>query len=236
MWRDGAVVSFRALVPERNVVAMNNGRAEVREHERRRRARADPRGGARAVRGFSRRVLARARPRARLSERVRGRADQGRLPRRADPGGIRRQRPEHDGGGRHHGGDPRVGLQRRRLPRADVHHGHGAAARQRRAEGALPARHRQGRVAAAGVRRHRADLRHRHAQPAHHRGARRQRRLRRQRPEDLDLARRAFRPDAAARPHHAARAGEDAHRRALGLPRRHAHARARASPSGRSAP
>ena len=30
MWRDGAVVSFRALVPERDVVAMNNGRAEVR--------------------------------------------------------------------------------------------------------------------------------------------------------------------------------------------------------------
>ena len=62
------------------------------------------------------------------------------------------------------------------------------------------------RTAAAGVRRHRADVRHRHAEPAHHRGARRQR-LRRQRPEDLDLARRAFRPDAAARAHHAARAG-----------------------------
>jgi acyl dehydratase len=31
IWRDGAVVSFRALVPERNVVAMNNGRAEVRD-------------------------------------------------------------------------------------------------------------------------------------------------------------------------------------------------------------
>jgi acyl dehydratase len=30
MWRDGDVVSFRALVPERNIVAMNNGRAEVR--------------------------------------------------------------------------------------------------------------------------------------------------------------------------------------------------------------
>ena len=30
MWRDGAVVSFRATVVERNVVAMNNGRAEVR--------------------------------------------------------------------------------------------------------------------------------------------------------------------------------------------------------------
>jgi acyl dehydratase len=30
IWRDGAVVSFRALVPERNVVAMSNGRAEIR--------------------------------------------------------------------------------------------------------------------------------------------------------------------------------------------------------------
>jgi acyl dehydratase len=30
MWRDGDVVSFRALVPDRNVVVMNNGRAEVR--------------------------------------------------------------------------------------------------------------------------------------------------------------------------------------------------------------
>jgi acyl dehydratase len=30
MWRDGNVVSFRASVPDRNVVVMNNGRAEVR--------------------------------------------------------------------------------------------------------------------------------------------------------------------------------------------------------------
>jgi acyl dehydratase len=30
VWRDGAVISFRAHVVERNVVAMNNGRAEVR--------------------------------------------------------------------------------------------------------------------------------------------------------------------------------------------------------------
>jgi acyl dehydratase len=29
MWRDGAVVSFRARVVERDVVAINNGRAEV---------------------------------------------------------------------------------------------------------------------------------------------------------------------------------------------------------------
>ena len=30
MWRDGNVVSFRALVPERNIVAMSNGRAEIK--------------------------------------------------------------------------------------------------------------------------------------------------------------------------------------------------------------
>jgi acyl dehydratase len=30
MWRDGNVVSFRARVVERDVVAVNNGRAEVR--------------------------------------------------------------------------------------------------------------------------------------------------------------------------------------------------------------
>ena len=29
MWRDGDVVSFRALVPERGAVVLNNGRAEV---------------------------------------------------------------------------------------------------------------------------------------------------------------------------------------------------------------
>jgi acyl dehydratase len=30
IWRDGNVVSFRALVPERKIVAMSNGRAEIR--------------------------------------------------------------------------------------------------------------------------------------------------------------------------------------------------------------
>jgi acyl dehydratase len=30
IWRDGAMISFRALAVERNVVAMNNGRAEVK--------------------------------------------------------------------------------------------------------------------------------------------------------------------------------------------------------------
>ena len=137
--------------------------------------------------------------------RIRRGADRGGLPRRADPGRIRRQRPHHDGGRRHHGGDPGRRLQRRRLPRADVHHGDAAASRPAGAEGALAAADRVGRVAAAGLRRHRAGFRHRHAQPAHHRGARGQRPLRHQRPEDLDLARRAFRPAAAAGAHHAAR-------------------------------
>jgi acyl dehydratase len=30
IWRDGNIISFRALVPERNIVAMSNGRAEIR--------------------------------------------------------------------------------------------------------------------------------------------------------------------------------------------------------------
>jgi hypothetical protein len=30
MWRDGDIVSFRARVLERDVIAINNGRAEVR--------------------------------------------------------------------------------------------------------------------------------------------------------------------------------------------------------------
>jgi len=30
IWRDGSVISFRALVPERNIVAMSNGRAEIK--------------------------------------------------------------------------------------------------------------------------------------------------------------------------------------------------------------
>ena len=65
-----------------------------------------------------------------------------------------------------------------------------------------------GRAAAAGVRRHRADRRLRHdADP----DARRRRTASGyvdQRPEGLDLARRALRPDAPARAHDAARGGE----------------------------
>ena len=128
-------------------------------------SRDNPRGGARAVREVSRRILARARPRARLSDRIRRGADRSRLSRRADPGGIRRQRARR----------LRAAaaileeihacrLQRRRLPRPDVHDGHDAAARQRRAEEDVSAEDRQRRIAPAGVRRHRADIRHRHTQ------------------------------------------------------------------------
>ena len=78
-----------------------------------------------------------------------------------------------------------------------------------------------GELAPAGVRRHRADQRHRHHLAAHLRQTR-GRPLRGERPEGVDQPRRAFRPDAAARPHHAARPGEAAHRRPVHLHRRHA--------------
>ena len=186
----------------------------------------DPRLGARALRQFPGRILARARSRARLSDRVRRGADRGRLSRCADPGAIRRQRADAARGRRHHGGDPCLAAAtarpatRRCTPWARCC-GTAATRRRQRWLPAIATR----RIAAAGLRRHRADLRHRHAQPAHHRGARR-RSLHHQRPEGLDLARGAFRSDAAARAHDAARAGEDAHRRAFGVPGRHA-ARAR---------
>ena len=174
------------------------------------------------MRGISRRVLAQGRSRARLPDRVRPGPDQSGISRRAHSRGVRRQRSHHVGGDRHHGGNPSRRLQRRRLPCADVHHGHGAASRQRRAEAEVSARHRQGRSAFAGIRRHRADLGHRHAFTPHHRGARRQQRLRGQRPEDLDLARRALRPDAPARAHHTERPGQETDGRPFRVPGRHA--------------
>ena len=54
MWRDGSIVSFRARVVERDVVALNNGRAEIGQtmasDARHRGDRQHPRRGARAVR------------------------------------------------------------------------------------------------------------------------------------------------------------------------------------------
>ncbi len=66
------------------------------------------------------------------------------------------------GGRRDPGGNPARGLQRRRLPRPDVHDGHAAAPRQRRTKGQVAAAHRLWRIALAGVRRDRAGQRHRH--------------------------------------------------------------------------
>src|SRR3954469_3984821 len=65
----------------------------------------------------------------------------------------------------------------------------------------MAAEGREWRIAAAGVRRHRADQRHRH-HLAEDVCETRRRQLRRQRPEDLDQPRRIFRPDAAACAHH----------------------------------
>ena len=70
-----------------------------------------------------------------------------------------------------------------------------------------------GRPAAAGLRRDRADRRHRHDRDPHDGGAPGQRPLCRERAEGLDQPRRAFRPDAVARAHDAARPGQEAHRR-----------------------
>ena len=133
-------------------------------------------------------------------------------------------------------GDPRGDLGERRqpgrLPRPDVRDGHAAQARQRRPEAAVAAADRQRRAAPAGLRRHRADRRLGH-DADQDQGHEDRRRLPRQRPEGLDLARALQRPDAAARPHHAPTSPErtDGPER---LPRRHARARRLSSRSSRS--
>ena len=109
---------------------------------------------------------------------------------------------------------------------------HGSAEQKQRYLPGIASR----RIAAAGLRRHRADHRLRHDQAEDPRGAQRQRRpLRGQRPEGVDLARPALRPDAAAGAHHPGRGGQAPHRRAVGVSGRSAREpRATASRSGRS--
>ena len=171
--------------------------ARIRGHTRRRH---------KALPRLPRRILARAGPGARLSHRVRPTADAGRLslgvliPEEYGGSGLGLGAATADAGG-----DPSLRLQRRRLPRADVHDGHDAAARQRRSR----RRHYLPKIASGELRLQafgvtEPDQRHRHHAHPHLRQARR-RQLRRQRPEDLDQPRRAFRPDGAALPHHAAR-------------------------------
>ncbi len=74
-----------------------------------------------------------------------------------------------------------------------------------------PAGNRRGHAAPPDLRRDRADQRNRH-HPHPHRRPARGRPLHRQRPEGVDLARRAFRPDGPAGPHHPARRGRQAGR------------------------
>ena len=64
----------------------------------------------------------------------------------------------------------RGGRQPGGLPRPDVHHGHGAAARHRGAEARVPAEDRGGRAAPAGLRGHRAQRGVGHHQAADHGG------------------------------------------------------------------
>ena len=159
------------------------------------------------------------------------RTDRGRLPRRADPRGIRRLRPAAARRGGDPGGNQRLRLRRQPGPRADVHHGHAAAARQRGAEAKIPAGDRRRPHPPAGVRRHRTDHRVGHHAVEDPGGAGR-RFVRDHRPESVDLARAALRHDAAAGAHHLRRSGEEAQRRAVGVPDRHDREEHRQGPGG----
>ncbi len=179
-----------------------------------------PPGRPRAVRPVRQQVLAGRRRARRLSRGVRQGADRRRLARRADSRAVRRRRPERHRSVGHSRGDQSLGRQLRRVPRADVHHGHAAAARLGGSRSSSICRRiAVGRAAAAVVRRDRADDRHRHHEDAHLRHPQ-GRPLHRQRPEGVDLADPAFGSDAAARAHDAAAGGEEEDRRPVDLPGR----------------
>src|SRR5580765_7433477 len=180
---------------------LSTGRANVRSRSGSAR---NPGSRGEAVRDLPDGILARHRPRAALPDRVRSRPHAGGVAFVPHPRGIRRSGPSpfHRGGGAR--GDPEERRERRRLPRPDVHHGHGAAALQRGPEEKVSAEDRDRRAAPAGLRRDRAQRRHRHLLDPHH-GVEEGRPLRDQRAEGVDLARRALRPYAAPRPHHASR-------------------------------
>ena len=154
-----------------------------------------------------------------VSRRVRQSAHRRRMARGAHSHRVRRRRTVAHRSVGHSRGDQPLRRELRRVPRADVHHGHAAAARLGGAEAALPAQDRVGRAAPAVVRRHRADDGNRHDEAQDVRRATR-RPLRRERAEGLDLAHPAFRPDAAARAHDAARRREEEVRRPVGVSRR----------------
>src|SRR5437868_1126325 len=120
---------------------------------------------ARRLRDVSGLVLAPGRRREALSGRIRSRPDGRRLAVSPDPHGIRRRRARSRGGLHRARGDQRLGRERGRLPRPDVHHGGAAPPWKRGAEAPLPAGDRgwpsapaiDGRDRARSRQRHRAD-------------------------------------------------------------------------------
>src|SRR5438552_14801569 len=91
----------------------------------------NPRRRGEALRELPDGILARARPRAALPDRVRARAHRKRLSLLPHSRGIRRRGPGTLGRRGDPGGNPAQRGERRGLPRADVYHGHGAAPLQR---------------------------------------------------------------------------------------------------------
>ena len=182
-------------------------------------------------------VLARARPRAALPDRIRARADRGRDAGGADPGGIRRQRAWHPRGGGDPRGDPRERAATARACHAQMYTmgtilRHGSEAQKRAylpeiAAGEL-------RLQAFGVTEPTTGYGHdaicttraeRDGDAATSSTARKSGPSRAQHSDLMLLLARTTPPDEV----------EEAHRRPLGVPRRHARRRsARGSRSGRS--
>ncbi|CAA9457072.1 MAG: Acyl-CoA dehydrogenase, partial [uncultured Rubrobacteraceae bacterium] len=177
-----------------------------------------PPGRAGPVRPVPQRVLARPRREARVPRGVRAGHDPSGLPRRPDPGGVRRDGPRPCGRLRHTRRGQPLRRQRQPRPRPDVRHGHPPQARLRGAEREVPAEDSGRRVEAAGLRRHRARGRdrhdaHNHLRPAKPAGGQ----IRRERAQDLHLEGPALGPDGPPRPDDAPRRGRGAPRRPLGL-------------------
>ena len=199
----------------------------------------DPRGGAPHLRGLSRRLLARA---ARSSRTIPtefvARADQGGLSRRAHSRALWRRRACRLRAAsvileEIHAAGCNAGACHAQMYIMGTLLRHGSDAQKQRYLPKIAAR----RIAAPGLRRDRAHAPAPTRRKLKTRAEQQRRPLRRARPEGLDLARAAFRPDAAAGAHHAGREGGEARRRAVGVPgRSRARRAARASRSGRCRP
>ena len=172
------------------------------------------------MRRLSAAVLAREGRGRGLSDRIHRCAHARRLPRRVDSRGIRRHGTAAARRGRDSRGSVYSGLPRCGRSRADVYDGDRPETRKRRAEAQVPSAHRGRQAAVAGVRRDGAHHRigHDATQDARDQDGPR---LHAQRAEDLHVTRAAFRLDARARAHDAARRSEKPLPRHLDLPHRH---------------